>query len=407
MRSLAILPVLISGLFIAACGSGSGVPDASPPDSPYIDAALSDAALADAPSPDASPPDASPPDAALPDAALPDGGNGGNFVCDPDPLDYDAIEMADTTNDLFLAGGVPEALTGSLGNGVSYTIGGCMDLNGIAADYADADFWTVTSAISDVRVELTTALPNNVDSLLLLVYDAQGTFVSSAPYTDPVGLKYVTLPGPGSYLLAVMANSLPDVMSGGIQYSLHVREQLDTCASMGGGGNYTEADESAQNHRANDMVGVTFPFSAMLTNNANDVPEMLPGNLPVVTISPGGNYHLTGLTAQVGSDGAEYLDRDTFLVQTGPDTTELLLRLNWPDGDVDMDVFLFSAGDPSTVWATGTVIGTDDDEVLLFVLDPNTSYWLWAGTYADGPLNLPANYELSLCGATYTSPFPM
>ncbi len=337
-----------------------------------------------------------------PDAApAPDGPRPG--VCDPNPDNYDLIETMDGTNDLYLEGGAPEDTGQAIDSGNSFTIGGCINANNPDDTHTDADFYVFSTTTSALRLEIVARNPESIEGLAIAVFDNTGAYLGAARYNNPVGMAVLDLPELfGDYLVSVEADA---VATDREEYAIYVRaiDPVETCP-IPGAADYTEADESALSHRANDMVSVTYPFTPVLTANPDDVPESLGGN-PVVTVNPGAAYQLVGNSAQVASDGDEYFDRDTFLIASGTETTEMIIRLNWPPGDnADMDYHLFAADDVDSLYAYGANIGFNADEIHLVQVAPDIQYWLWTGSYIDAN-TLPQDYAISVCGGTYVSPF--
>jgi len=323
------------------------------------------------------------------------------FYCTP-MGDY--VEMDDAGNNLFEPASGSEATGLALQTGgPGFSLGGCVAPEFETLGVADADFFTFNidgTEVVETRVELTSFLGDQTDELVVALYNTtDASYIDGGVFRTTHALIGNRDLAVGSYWLAVWGG-LPAV-AGPITYHVEVMENPYVCPLATGAPDYTEADESASGHRANDVVGITFgPFTVTETPAA-DSPEVTG-----VTAVAGASYLLEGLTAAVGSDGDEYLDRDSFTISTGPNATELHIVLNWPDGDVDMDMFLFALGDVTDIHGSATTIGTTDDEEIVAAVDPNRSYMLWVGTYDEtgfgGDTDLPVTYDITLCAREFT-----
>jgi hypothetical protein len=152
------------------------------------------------------------------------------------------------------------------------------------------------------------------------------------------------------------------------------------------------------------MVDVRFTqdpaMNRVLTALATDLPE--PTN---IVTAAGTKYRLSGSSAAVQA-ADEYTDRDTFLIETGADTDQLSIRLNWTGTTSDHDFMVFEENTITDI-ASGTLIGNTEPEFVTFAVKPATKYWVWTGTYdtlEDGTTlpTLPAPYDVSLCAESFT-----
>ena len=181
-----------------------------------------------------------------------------------------------------------------------------------------------------------------------------------------------------------------------------VAENRESCPAAGGEPDFVETEGPAE--RTNDTVALDYPDPPHLTD-AVDAPE--PTEL---VMAPGAPVHLRGTSGDVLSAGDSYLDRDAFAIATGADVGELEVRVAWPDGDVDLDVYLFAAGEPGEDHSVGlgNSIGGNGDELFTVNVDPDRSYWLWIGAFdstAQGGANdRPVDYDVTLCPREHVAP---
>jgi hypothetical protein len=172
---------------------------------------------------------------------------------------------------------------------------------------------------------------------------------------------------------------------------------------------------------ANDMLLITFGDNGLtptFTPDPNDQPDNQESPL---TISNTAGVKIAGEMANIGDRSDEYFERDTYLIQTGADTNQMTIRLQWDGGTSDHDYALFrepAAGETEAdlvLFSSGTLIsdGVDDDGVTpvpefeTFTVDPNTKYWLWTGVYnttaAGGAPTLPSAYDFAIYGDVITT----
>jgi hypothetical protein len=200
----------------------------------------------------------------------------------------------------------------------------------------------------------------------------------------------------GTYDISVEAYANADAAAA-IPYKVKVAiDAPDTrCPKITAAANYTEAHDGVTN-RDNDMIVVD--YSAMPYYN----PTTLPTDVPEPTgiaVAAGTNYRISGSSAAVTLSGS-YFDADTYLFTTGPTTDQLSIRLNWPSTTADLDDYLFPAGSTNPLQTTDNVALTEP-EFRTVAVTPSTSYWLWVGAFSSST-NLPASYDFSICGETFT-----
>lgn len=439
MRSTAIAAILGLG-FVVACGddgngndtpdAGPGFPDASAgdpdaaPGTPDAavdtpdggvgdDGGLTDALVADdggtgddAFTADALVPgdalvtDAFDPDAVVsPDALGQDGGAA--FACNPTG---DYVEMNDATNDVF-DGGTAEAtgLTIAAG-GTPFSIGGCTDPTHSTTDYVDGDDYTFEITGTDavwLTIDVTSPQGALADGMLVGVYDvtddpANPVFVGGGAVAGGAGIVAPMALAPGDYMIDIYNDDL--ALAGELTYLATV--SLLTCEPATAA-DYTEANDGTD-ARGNDMVTATWGSTSIttaLTSVTTDSPE--PSGL---TGSSGDVHGLAGNTAMVTSAGDSYLDRDTFLLSTGPDVDRLIVLVGWDDQNgaatADMDFLVFPAGEGDTdAIVGGSLEAGTEAEFGSAVVQPNSDYWLWLGAY-EASTTLPAggtSYGVAVC----------
>ena len=349
------------------------------------------------------------------DGASPDGGtsgDGGPTTPDPDAgpggpvvdCSADHQESAEATNDpVTVAGGSAEATGLQLGpDSAPFTLCGQIDPEQASQRSVDADYYRFEvrgNGPVNVRITLRAAVAETGALALHLYQVDEGIPVFLAD--GPLRLGRALVAGlelePGTYWVAALGRyPLPDDV---IPYAVQIERNTLSCPAAAGDPDHTEAADGASS-RGNDVVSILYP-AFELTGSGTDQPE--PTGLVLDGAAEQPARHLRGVSADVGSDGDDYLDRDSYLVTAGAATTELEVRLAWPDGDVDLDVFLFAAGDPGSdvSGGLGTTIGEQRDEVFTVTVLPGQAYWLWVGAFDDraagGATALPVGYDLTLC----------
>jgi len=312
----------------------------------------------------------------------------------------DHRESADSSNDPFSDGknGSPERTNLSLGaSGRGFTVCGQLDpaeATGQVTDYDSYVFEVDGPAQVNLRIELrATAEAGQIGLDLFRVEDGLPVPVATGPFLNGYALVAGVVVAPGSYW--VSAVGWPPATDGPIGYAISVAENLDSCPPAEGMPDYSEAADA--DSRGNDTVAIDYPAPPRVTE-ADDQPE------PTALVLTAGTVALVhGQSGAVESAGDSYLDRDAYEIETGPDTSELELRLAWEDGDVDLDVYLFEAGDPGNDYSVGlgTSIGGSGDELLTVNVDPEQRYWLWVGAFDStaqgGGTDLPRDYDVTLC----------
>lgn len=334
----------------------------------------------------------------------------------PDAVELDADvanceadhrESRDRTNDPFDDDGTAES-TGLMltPGGEPFTVCGEIDPASAGPVIADSDaysFEVTGNNAANVRIELVAPGAAELASLSLGLYQAgEGPPVQLADVAFKNG--YAMIAGlaldPGDYWIGAAAGA--PAPADPVVYSIQVAHNTFSCAAAAGAPTDTEGGDGPGD-RGNDVVAIDYSAeSPTLTASVADAPEATG-----ITLEPDVIAHIRGESADIASDGDDYLDRDAYLVTTGATTTELEVRLTWPDpaGEdaVDLDVYLFAAGDPTIDYSErfGAVAGDAADETFTINVDPDTTYWLWTGAFDDsaqgGATLLPVTYDLTLC----------
>ncbi len=346
---------------VAACGSDDGGGDSSAP----VDAAA-------------------PSDASLWDAAVVD-------------CQGDHRESRDRSNDpLTVEGGEAEP-TGFVLRGGSdpFTVCGQIDPAQANDTVVDGDYYEFTvggTSAVPVRIELRAPDGQTASDLAIdlhVVEEGTPVFVASGPFRTDYGVIAGIPLAPGTYWVnAVAFNPPPDAP---VLYRIAIERDTMTCPREDTA-DYPETSDGAG--RGNDMVAIDHPEPPSLTASMTDSPEASGIELSATD----GPVAVEGISAALASSGDSYLDRDSYFVRTGPQTNELEVRLNWPNADDDLDVYLFAAGDPSSDYSVGLGAKVDkvDDERFTVSVDPDRGYWLWVGAYKDGS-GLAVPYSVTMC----------
>lgn len=253
-----------------------------------------------------------------------------------------------------------------------------------------------------LRFEMEVAGAGPDDILYLHVYRSEAGLVRRigiARYRRDFAVLVARDLEPGIYWIAPIAEQ--PATDAALDYTVTIsREHLD-CPASEEAAAYVEAADDGDS-RGNDMVAIAYPDAPALTDDTGDAAE--PTGLTLLPETP---LRISGQSGLVSSAGDSYLDRDSYLLATAADTTEVELRLTWPDGDVDLDVYVFAAGDPSDNYSVGqgVTVGETDDEVVVINVDPSSNYWLWIGAYdtseQDGATMLPMAYDVTVCPRTH------
>jgi hypothetical protein len=292
--------------------------------------------------------------------------------------------------------------------GAEFWLCGEIDPNQATGEITDVDayeFLVAGDEPVDLRIEMVAAAGDTALGLdLFRVAEGQPQQVATVPFRNGYALLAGLVAEPGVYWVnAVARQPAPDSPIG---YAISVAENQLACpASEQKVPDFVEAGDGEAS-RGNDTVAVHLPDPPALTAEEKDAAEATG-----LVMEPEPVRLVRGVSAAVESAGDSYLDRDAYLVATGPETSELELRLTWPDeAEADLDLYLFDAGDPEVDYSIGlgSASGRYRDALLTLNVDPDHEYWLWVGTFDlenGGPTGDVA-YDVTLCARQHLSPVP-
>lgn len=314
----------------------------------------------------------------------------------PPPCAY--TEKTDAANDPaaeptgLTVGSKPLTLCGTINTGHFHT-----DTNTV-----DVDAYRVTSdGTSNLVVRFSgssgsAASAANVDfSVFVFNTDEHPTLLSGGHNNAIVhdhGAFLISLPA-GTYDVVVTASNSAD-LTAPFDYKVQIAPDGPTrCPAVSAPAAYAEAADGTGGN--NDVVALDFDFdpAAQLTAASADAPEAT--GLTIDGLTP---IRITGTSANEDAED-DYMDRDTYLIQTGAATSELTLRLDWADPQNNLDYFVFPAGQTQALGAGTHFEGHEEYDVV--PVEPDTKYWIWVGSH-DGSTGLPATYDLTICGAAST-----
>jgi len=306
------------------------------------------------------------------------------------PAGCDFGELADGVNDFTLGNAMPEA-TG-LGLSDTITICGTVDAGHFDTGTLTVDidsFVVEAAAPTKLRIELA-ADAASLASLDVRVLDSSLEVVDAGVYRG-THVAFLSALGAGTYQLAVVASNDAEITAP-IPYKLRAIPDPVPCAMVTANPIYAETNDGPQSVR-NDVVDVRFaPDERGLTAANNDAPEPT----GIVTAA-GTDVRISGTSADVDA-ADDFRDRDTYLIETGADTDELAVRIDWT-GSADLDFLVFPENATAEI-SSGTAVGLSAPETAVFPVLPQTRYWLWVGSYDSSP-SLPVDYDISLCPTQY------
>jgi hypothetical protein len=328
------------------------------------------------------------------------GDDGGSASVDASPaidsapdVSCDYTEAHDTTNTM-LSGAEPTALT--IGSAPLH-ICGAIDTGHFdtSFDQVDGDFFVfMVPTDGDFLIHLTgpgLALPKST----LMQVSKPGSFtVYGFGVVEGDHGTLATHLTAGSYAVAVGAINPQDLAAGGDYTITIAHDTPDTrCPAKTGTPDHTEGTDGG----ANDVIDYDATNESSLSSSTTDAPEATG-----FTVAPATAFLITG-TSENRNPGDDYMDRDTFAFTTGPDTTQMTVRLNWPATNADLDFRVY----PMTTIAPSSIVGgldasTSQPELETFAVRPNTTYWLWVALEDGG--TAPADYSATLCGEAFSPP---
>lgn len=317
---------------------------------------------------------------------------GGGSADGPGQVACAHTETADDTNNMAAtAEGSGLAITGST------AICGKIDSGHFdsANQLVDVDAYGFTLPADQDLIVRVWGAAGSLETVTLQITDLTGAQLAFGDYVGDHGALSLHLTA-GSYVVAVSAFN---ATAAGSAIDYHVTFDLDTpatrCAKITAAANYTEGPDNP-NSTGNDMVDYNESASPpkRLTTSTTDVPEMTG-----LTAAAGSKSRITGSSGNVNAADS-YMDRDTYQFTTGANVNEMSIRLNWAATTVDFD-YLVLAANSANSFAGGLRTSNTEDEFETFAVAPNTTYWLWVGSY-DGSTGLPQTYDASLCADTVT-----
>jgi hypothetical protein len=321
----------------------------------------------------------------------------------PQPLVCGFTEMADTTNDDLFGNGTAEA-TGLNFTTSTMVICGKLD-NGhyeVNPQRVDVDSYRFSvPANTQGLLYLTAPGAENFDSVLIEIYGMTTNTSETGKYIGNFAVASAALPA-GDYVVTVSSYDAT-VPAAALNYRLIMMLDSPTrCAKSTATPAYMENIDGLTAD-GNDVIEVRYSGQPRrkLTDSGLDMPEPTG-----IMVAPNMSYRITGTSASPAITPASWADsfqeRDVYQIAMGAMTNQLSVRLNWPGTTADYDFFVFPMGGVIEQ-ATGWYAGNMEDEFTTLAVTPGMSYWIWLGV-DDASTGLPINYDLTVCGGTFTSP---
>jgi hypothetical protein len=267
---------------------------------------------------------------------------------------------------------------------------------GSPADVVDADGIRFNNA-STGQVIVHLLVGNgltNVDRTVVQILRNNGLYGFGVVEGDH-GTFTFNLPGATGYVAAIYTINDTGI-SASIPYKMLISPDTARCPTKAGAADHPEAGDGGSNN-GNDMIEFNFTANnqSSLTASTSDTPEVTN-----FAIDPAEAFSISGDLANVNPSD-NYMDRDTYHFTTGPTTTQMSVRVNWPSTSSDLDFRIYppqQSGIPES-FVGGVDTSDMEDEYETFAVQPNTSYWLWVAA-EDGAT--PTTYTATLCGETFT-----
>ncbi|MBU1240005.1 hypothetical protein KJ865_09865, partial [Myxococcota bacterium] len=228
-------------------------------------------------------------------------------------------ETSATDNDPYL-GGVPDVVTSHLLPGHRLTITGSLDAQTTQdVGYSDSDGYRITV---DATMNLTGRISwspdsNTIVSLTLLAADKKplSTFMTSM--AGAIVLWPVVAP-PGEYIVHVSGkgNSLQ------LAYSVEISESAQACEIVSQSAAFTEV-ETAANSTTNDTIHVSMPGFPQVSAATGTAAESTG-----ITLEADQNSSVSGTLTPRSDSPDQFLDRDTFVIQTGATSGHVWIRVD-------------------------------------------------------------------------------
>lgn len=257
-----------------------------------------------------------------------------------------------------------------------------------------------------VKLTMSGAGAEALNTVLIEVYDSVsgtdgvGTFLGNHA---AAGVQLI----PGDYVVEMSAfHTAAPTTPISYRLTLAPAELTTQCPHVTTGG-YTEGHDGT-NADGNDMIEVRYgsantphrQFTALPT----DTPEDTSTGTGSFTVAPGMNYRATGINSTATVTPVSWMDsfqdRDTYAIKTGANTNEISLRLNWAATTMDFDMMVFKEA-TLPEFSDAYLNSNMEPEFITTAVQPNSTYWVWVGA-DDASTGQPVNYDLSVCGATFT-----
>jgi hypothetical protein len=328
---------------------------------------------------------------------------------DAPPIDAPAVtcefnEANDAGNDDLFGTGNPETTSLSFA-ATKVTFCGKIDNTHYdgTSQLIDSDAFAVhVTSDRGAKLYLTGSGVEALSTVLIEIYDdvsgtdAVGTFLGNHA---AAGVELIA----GDYLVRMTAfHSAAPTSPIGYRLTLVPADLATACPHVTTGG-YTEGHDGITAD-GNDMLEVRYMNGRTLATTTANVADTPEDTSSAFTVAPNMNYRATGVNSSPAAPPVSwmdaYQDRETFAIKTGANTNELSLRLNWPGTTMDMDMFVFKEND-DVPFANAYSNGNMEPEFLTISVEPNSTYWVWAGA-DNASTGQPINYDLTVCGATFT-----
>jgi hypothetical protein len=311
------------------------------------------------------------------------------------PCDY--TETADPTNDPSGDPGAaaPES-TGLVVSGAPRTMCGTIDTGHYraATQTVDSDAYRFTTDHDGTVIIRFAGRPAAADLSEFSVFlfatgDSDGLLfgAASSPAVRDHGAFVIALSA-GTYDVVVTARS-PQDLAAGFGYELQIAPDSPARCAVPTTAGYREAGDGGGTD--NDVIAIDFDRDPAIQLTAADSDAAEPTGL---VIGPAAPARISGSSAAEDADDA-YMDRDVYLIRTGAAIGELSVRLGWTEPQANLDYFVFPADQTTALGFSLHTAGNEEYNVI--AVKPDSAYWIWVGSH-DGSANLPAAYDLTICG---------
>ena len=313
-----------------------------------------------------------------------------------DAWELPACDFTETEPNDLLRGGAVER-TGHVASMESerFVVCGTLDPAQSTDSHFDFDgflFATTGDGTASLRLEidLEVATVSRVLVELWAARDTGGTIWDHGTHGDTHGVVVADVPTDSNYWLAVVGNETGARVTTPVAYRASVGPNRFMCDSPDTTPDYRERDESLDEHRANDTIGL-LRGQATFTPEALDAPEDTG-----IVVGVGTTSVLAGHHAAVDRRG-HYYDRDAYVVSVAEGVDELELVLEHDSAQAQPDVFVFRAGTLEEVSRRLVILWVSGTRYAMPV-QGGQDYWVWVGGSAEGSPLVEQNYRLAMCG---------